>query len=76
LENTAGLSVEKRLGKAVNFRAGLDFTLDGMLVKGETMVRPNWQFRAGFDIRPCPWFQMQVNAARNRVAYTWENITF
>lgn len=76
LENTAGLSAEKRLGKAVNFRAGLDFTLDGMLVKGETMVRPNWQFRAGFDIRPCPWFQIQVNAARNRVAYTWENITF
>lgn len=77
LENTAGVSVERRLSRSVVLRADADMTLDGMVLSGgKSMVRPNWQVRAGLDIRPCKWFAMELNVGRYRVNYTWDDIRF
>ncbi len=76
LENALGLAAEKRLHKSVNFKANLNVTLDAMLLSKKSMLRPNFEVQAGFDIRPCKWFNMELTLGTKRVSYTIEDIRF
>lgn len=76
LENSVGLSTEKRLSKGLDFRATVDLTLDAMLVDGGSRVSPNFEFRAGLDYKPNEWFSIEFILGRERVNYNIEDIQF
>ncbi len=76
LENTLGIKTKKELSKNITFRANIDLTLDAMLLKDKSMIRPNWQGQMGFDIHPARWFSMELNFSRNRVSYNLEDARY
>lgn len=76
LENTFRLQAHHDLGEKVSMQANLDFTLDGMLLRGKSKVSPNWQAGLQFDIHPCKWFEMGINLINNRQAYNADYLRF
>lgn len=75
-ENTLGVSVERKWASWIDFRAGVDLTVDAMILKDKSMFRPGWQARVGFNIHPCKWFNMELNLSRNRIAFNYDQIRF
>lgn len=76
LENRVGLKADYSPASWVRLRANLDFTLDGLLLKGKSMVRPNWQAQIGADFHPCKWFRAEVNLSKQRVAFNYDDARF
>ena len=76
LENTASLEFRRRLAPWAELRANVDVTLDAMIVRDETMFRPNWQVMAGIKMHPCRWFAMEVNVSRSRVAFNYDDARY
>ncbi|MFR9672790.1 MAG: hypothetical protein SNI72_07785, partial [Rikenellaceae bacterium] len=76
LENSVGLSTQKRLSDKIDIRANFDLTLDAMLVSGNSIVSPNFELRAGFDFNITKWLNIELNLGRERVNYNSEDIQF
>ncbi|MFR9650070.1 MAG: hypothetical protein SNJ33_00535 [Rikenellaceae bacterium] len=76
LENSVGFVAERKLSKSVDFMASLDFTLDGMLLSGESMVTPNFEAQMSFSINPCKWFDMEFTLAKKRVSYNIDDVRY
>ncbi len=76
LENSVGLNTEKNISNTLTLRADLDLTLDALLVKGNSIVSPNIEARVGLDFKPCRWFDMELNLARERVSYNIDDIRY
>lgn len=76
LENEFGLSADYRICKQLDLHAHLDFTLDGMLLKGKSKISPNWQAGISFDLHPCSWFEMGLSIAHERMPYNSDYIRY
>ncbi len=76
LENSVGVSTEKRLNKSLFFKANVDFTLDAMLVSENSRLSPNVEFRAGLKYTPKKWLDIELNLGRERVSYNIDDIEF
>lgn len=77
IENTFGVEVNKRLSKAVDMRANLGLTVDGMLLgHGKSKVSPNVQAGVSFDIHPWKWLQLGVNLKHDRMSYTMDELLY
>lgn len=76
LENSVGLVANHRLSKSVEMMASLDFTLDGMLLSGESIITPNFEAQLSFAIKPAKWFDMEFTIANKRVSYTIDDIRY
>lgn len=75
-ENTVGIDVHRRWTSWIDFNAGIDLTVDAMILKDKSMFRPGWQANVGVNIHPCKWFNMEINASRNRIAFNYDQIRF
>lgn len=76
MENTFGLSADYTICKQLDLHAHLDFTLDGMLLRGKSKVSPNWQAGISFDLHPCHWFEMGLSIAHERMPYNSDYIRY
>lgn len=76
LENTLSIKALKKTTAKTSFNAGLDFTLDGMILSEKTVLRPNFQAHAAMSYKPARWFAMEINLARNRVSYNYDDIRY
>lgn len=76
LENTFGLSADYKICKVLDLHAHLDFTLDGMILRGKSKVSPNWQAGISFDLHPCSWFEIGLSIAHERMPYNSDYIRY
>lgn len=76
LENLVGLQTQKELTQKLTLRADVAATLDGMLVSGNPIVRPNWEAQVGFHFHPVKWFSMELNFSKKRVSYNFEDMRY
>ena len=76
LENTVGLKAHYPLCRVLDINGHVDFTLDGMLLRGKSKVSPNWQAGVNFDLHPCRWFEMGLTVAHERLAYNADQLRF
>jgi hypothetical protein len=78
LDNVAGIKWASSPEEWLDFRYGADITLDAMLISGKSMVRPNWQASVGAHIHPksAEWFTMEINLAKNRVEFNYDDIRY
>ncbi len=76
LENSLGLKTQKELTKSITLRADVHATFDGMLIAGESILRPNWEAQLGFRFHPAKWFTMELNFSKKRVSYNFEDMRY
>ncbi|MCR5050882.1 MAG: hypothetical protein K6A36_07350 [Paludibacteraceae bacterium] len=76
LENTIGLKAHYSLCKQLDINGFVDFTLDGMLLRGKSKVSPNWQAGVNLDLHPCRWFKMGLTVSHERVPYTADYLRY
>ncbi len=76
LENSVGVNTTRQLAPWATFRADAEVTLDAMLLDQKSMVRPNWQAQAGFNLTPTSWFTAELNLAKKRVAFNMDDIRY
>lgn len=76
LENEALLIAEKQLTPKLAMQAHLGLSLDAILLKGKSVVSPNWLAKLAFDYAPTWWFHVGLNLSHNRMSYTWDEIKY
>ena len=76
LENTASLIADYPVLPWLRLRGEVAATLDGMLVRGTSVVTPSWEAKAALHIEPVRWFRMDIIAANYRIPYTYEQLQF
>ena len=76
LENTLGIEYKKALTRWFTLQANLDFTLDGILLAGKSIVRPNGQAQVALDFHPCRWFTGALNVGLYRMQFNIEDIHY
>lgn len=76
LENTASLIADYPVLPWLRLRGEVAATLDGMLVRGTSVVTPSWEAKAALHIEPVRWFRMDIIAANYRIPYTYEQMQF
>lgn len=77
LENTIGLNADYTICRQLDLHAHLDFTLDGLLLgSGKSKVSPHCQAGINFDLHPCRWLEMGLNATYERVPYNADYLRY
>lgn len=76
LENTVGLRADYKAHPVLDIHAGLDITLDAIVLHNKSKVSPNWQASFSLDLHPCKWFEMGVSLAHKRVPFNTDHIRY
>lgn len=76
LENTFSIEAAYAVLPWLHLSGNIAVTLDGMLLRGKSIVTPSWEAKADIHIEPVRWFKMDLIAANYRIPYTYEQIRF
>ena len=76
LENTLSVEADYPVLPWLRLSGSIAATLDGVLVRGKSIVTPSWEVKADIHIEPVKWFRMDLIAANYRIPYTYEQIRF
>ena len=76
LENTAALVADYPVLPWLRLHGEVAVTLDGMLLRDQSVVTPSWEAKAALHIEPVKWFRMDIIAANYRIPYTYEQVQF
>ena len=76
LENTAGLTYKKNLGRKWSFSSTLDFTLDGILLNDKSIVRPNYQIDAQLTFLSGRKSRVKFQTGRSRIPFHFDQVRF
>lgn len=76
LENTVSLEADYAVLPWLRLRGAVSATMDGLLVRGKSLVTPSWEAKADIHIEPAQWFRMDLIAANYRIPYTYEQVRF
>lgn len=76
LENTVSVEADYPVLPWLRLSGSVAATLDGMLLRGKSIVTPSWEAKAAIHIEPVRWFRMDLIAANYRIPYTYEQIRF
>ena len=76
LENTLSLEADYPVLPWMRLKGSLSATLDGILLRGKSMVTPLYEAKVDVHFEPTKWFRADVIAANYRIPYTYEQIRF
>ncbi|MBQ2519923.1 MAG: hypothetical protein II540_01390 [Paludibacteraceae bacterium] len=76
LENTMSVEADYEVLPWLRLSGSVAATLDGMLLRGKSIVTPSWEAKADIHIEPVKWFKMDLIAANYRIPYTYEQLRF
>lgn len=76
LENKVSLDYNRRLSDKTDFSANAGITLDGMIVKDNTRITPNFEAGFAFDCRPLKWLQIEFQFQHCRMGYDIEKVHY
>ncbi len=76
LENAVSIEADYTVLPWLRLSGSLSATLDGILLRGKSVVTPSWEIKADIHIEPVRWFRMDLIAANYRIPYTYEQIRF
>ena len=76
LENTLSLEADYPVLPWMRLRGSLSATLDGILLRGKSVVTPLYEAKVDVHFEPTRWFRTDVIVANYRIPYTYEQIRF
>ncbi len=76
LENSAQAVYQKKLTEKLSWQGTASITLDGILVKDRTVVRPNWEFNSRLEWKTKKFFSTSLILGRNRLPFHYDMITY
>ncbi len=76
LENCVSVEAAYPVLSWLRLSGSISATLDGILLRGKSVVTPSWEAKADIHIEPVRWFRMDIIAANYRIPYTYEQIRF
>ena len=76
LDNTASLEASYKVLPWMRLSGSLSATLDGVLLRGKSVVTPSWEAKVDIHIEPVRWFRVDLIAANYRIPYTSDHIRF
>jgi len=76
LENTLSLEADYPVLPWMRLKGSLSATLDGILLRGKSVVTPLYEAKVDVHFEPTKWFRADVIVANYRIPYTYEQIRF
>ena len=76
LENTLSLEADYPVLPWMRLSGSIAATLDGMLVRGKSLVTPSWEAKLDIHFEPTRWFRADIIVANYRIPYTYEQLRF
>lgn len=76
LENTLSLEADYPVLPWMRLKGSLSATLDGIVLRGKSVVTPLYEAKVDVHFEPTKWFRADVIVANYRIPYTYEQIRF
>ena len=76
LENTLSLEADYPVLPWMRLKGSLSATLDGIVLRGKSVVTPLYEAKVDVHFEPTKWFRADVIVANYRIQYTYEQIRF
>lgn len=76
LENKVAFDFNRRLSTKTDFSANAGITIDGMVIKDNTHITPNFEAGFAFDCRPLKWLQIGIQFQHCRMGYNIETVHY
>ena len=76
LENTLSLEADYPVLPWMRLSGSIAATLDGMLVRGKSLVTPSWEAKLDIHFEPTRWFRADIIVANYRIPHTYEQLRF
>ncbi len=72
LENTAGFSFSKEVARNFYINSNINGSLDAIILKDKSIVRPNWEADLALNWKPSRYFSIGLNGGRKRIAFNYD----
>lgn len=76
LENVFAFEAEHQPADWLRLRGSLAFSLDGILLRGKSVVTPCWEAQLALHFQPAKWFEADVVLGHYRTRYTYRDMQF